>query len=366
MASPGDSANLQHNLTILAQLGTQEGKLSYSPSTGRFSIDAPSPIQGVIRMVFRDSVTSNEYFGKPIREVFAAAHAKAKGSDVAAALNGLKTLRNSYTEQGKLEILNEVIEDAERGVLQKDPRRAIEIRKKYQQYLKFGFAQAMFLPESNRGVCYSLTVHWARRILLGRTYFGVRKSSPLSEEKPPLTLNADQAKRIMKKMDIIRPLHAKVEAKAKEWNLSSGGTAMMAAIDADLRFKKYGELNIKPVMEQDQSIADTARGSEVMETVLGLAKTYRGATIFLLNLNLADGGHTIGIHLDGLLHFFDPNIGEFAFPTGFDKALEEFLDEWLERYSIKSFGLEGVSRSKVLSQPSRSPSDKSFAESDSD
>jgi hypothetical protein len=182
MASPGDPANLQHNLTILAQLGNPGSKLSYNPSKGRFSINEPGRLQGAIRSVWRDSVTSEEHFGEPIREVLAAAHAE--GRDVVAALNGLITLRNSYaTQPDKLVILNAIIEDAQRGV-KKDPTGVIQLRQSYHPYLKFGFAQVMFLPESNRGVCYSFKVHWPRRILLGKAYFGVSNKS-LIEENPP-------------------------------------------------------------------------------------------------------------------------------------------------------------------------------------
>ena len=74
-------------------------------------------------------------------------------------------------ERDKLAKLDAVIKDAELGV-KKDPDYVIELRNSYKQYLKFGFAQVMFLPASDPGVCYSFTVHWARRILMGKTYFG--------------------------------------------------------------------------------------------------------------------------------------------------------------------------------------------------
>jgi hypothetical protein len=111
-------------------------KLSYNPSTGRFSIDEP----GLIRTVYKDSVTSEEYFGRPIRELFRAVIAKkgatgersamvpnrliackdgidrdGRGNIAFQAINGLKALRKSYAGKPELTILNAVIEDVEAG-----------------------------------------------------------------------------------------------------------------------------------------------------------------------------------------------------------------------------------------------------------
>lgn len=51
----------------------------------------------------------------------------------------------------------------------------------------------MFLAESNPGVCYSFTAHWARRILMGKTYLGV-SSKKQTEVAAPLTLDAQHRK----------------------------------------------------------------------------------------------------------------------------------------------------------------------------
>jgi hypothetical protein len=118
MPSPGGRANLQHNLDTLAQLRNKPGsKPSYDPDTGRFSIDEQGFLQPLIRTLWRDSVTSEEYFGEPIREIFAAA--RAKGSDFTQALAGLQSLRNSYTGE-KLAILDAVIKDARLGKKKKE------------------------------------------------------------------------------------------------------------------------------------------------------------------------------------------------------------------------------------------------------
>jgi hypothetical protein len=352
MPSSGDPNNLQPNLTRLGQLVGQVGsKLSYDKKTGRFSIQRAGNIQSITRTIWKESVSNEADFGGPIRELFAAAHAAVYDRSNPAinqglinnALDGLKALRNSYAgDQNKLAILNAVIEDATVGV-KKDPEGVIALRDRYKDYLRFGFAQVMFLPESNPGVCYSFTVHWARRILMNRTYFGMRKHH-LSEVRPS-TLDLEEKKRIMKKVDrTIRPL----EAELKTWQKSAFGTAVMHLGSNDARFEKYGNLRVFQA-GNERPIGPTARGSEVMDMVLQIVTEARsGASIFLVNLRKGAKGHTIGIHLEGALHFYDSNFGEFAFPIGSDEDLQAFLDEWWNAFYKGEFdrcALESVSLS---------------------
>jgi hypothetical protein len=118
----------------------------------------------------------------------------------------LRDLRNVYQGKAeKLAILDAVIEDASLEV-KKEGTGLIRLREKYANYLLFGFAQTMFLPESNSGVCYSITVHWARRILLGKAHFGVMKVKTVY----PIELDATQKARMMKKIDTVRPLQAEL------------------------------------------------------------------------------------------------------------------------------------------------------------
>ena len=195
MPSAGHPNNLQPNLTTLAQLAGKPGaKLSYNPSSGRFSIDENTWYQGAVRTLWRDSVEKEEYFGQPIRELFAAA--RASSIDATQALNGLQALRQSYTGN-KLAILDEVLEDASLGT-RKDHPDFIGLRQKYLQYLLFGFKQSMFLPVGNEGVCYAFTLHWARRILAGeKPNWGI---SNTLDETHPVTLDRDQKERIISKV----------------------------------------------------------------------------------------------------------------------------------------------------------------------
>jgi hypothetical protein len=346
MPSPGDTANLQHNLNVLADLVILGSKLSYSPSAGRFSIDKPGPLQGTLRLLWRDSITEEDYFGKPIREVFVAA--RIAHQDTKQALKGLYNLKATYAwDKAKLDILDAVIQDASDAV-HKEPLSMIKLRKDYQPYLIFSLSQVMFLPESNKGVCYSITVHWARRILLGKANFGVSSKHPtIRPPHTPVTLDSEQKKRINKKVDVIRPMHAELDRSFK--GNPSRGKEMMALAAADERFKKYGNLDIG-IYGNEQQVDVTASGNKVMESVLVLAnkcaRVWR-CSIFLLNLRKGTGGHTIGIHLDGALHFFDSNVGEFAFPIGSEGDLENFLNRWWKLYDFDHFAVEGVSTKHV-------------------
>ena len=63
---------------------------------------------------------------------------------------------------------------------------------------QIGFKQSMFLPVDNEGVCYSFTVHWARRILVGnKPNWGISKKLP---EAHPITPDRDQKERIISKV----------------------------------------------------------------------------------------------------------------------------------------------------------------------
>ena len=130
MPSAGDSTNLGPNLRTLAQLRNKPGaKLSYDTNRGRFSIQEAGIRQSLARTLSSNSVKNEEYFGRPIRELFAAAHTELDGEDVDVtdALEGLRALRNSYRgEEEKLEVLDAVIEDAELG-MRKDPAKATEV-----------------------------------------------------------------------------------------------------------------------------------------------------------------------------------------------------------------------------------------------
>ena len=345
MPSPGDTANLQHNLNVLADLVILGSKLSYSPSAGRFSLDKPGPLQGTLRLLWRDSITKEEYFGKPIREVFVAARIAHQDTKAAQALNGLYNLRATYAgDKAKLDILDAVIQDASDAV-HKEPLGVIKLRKDYQPYLIFSLSQVMFLPESNNGVCYSITVHWARRILLGKANFGVSSKHPtIRPPHTPVTLDSEQKKRINKKVDVILPMHA-------ELNLYRSGKTNrgddMMAVAKQAPYQKYGNFDIGGFGREHKIEIDTS-GRELMDEVLADAKKcrrlYPNTNIFLINLGKKTGGHTIGIHLDGTLHFFDSNVGEFAFPQGSDHDETEFFNTWRQFYDdYEYWTLEGVS-----------------------
>lgn len=339
MPSPGDPANLIPNLTTLAQLSNKPGsKLAYNQTTGRFSVDEAGKLQGLLRSFSPDSVTKDDYFGEPIRELFAAARPEINVSIqpnvFANAINGLKSLRSSYAnDRAKLTVLDAVIEDAELG-MKKDPADILQLRQRYQNYLLYGFAQVMLLPRSNPGVCYSFTVHWARRILIGKPSFGVSKNAATAVH--PLTLDLTQKTRMMNKVD--RTIRA-LQAELKQWQPTNFGTAVMQEARSQQRFVKYSNLLIFSCTSDAQPIGDTARGSEVIKAVRRTAANVRAtATVFVVSLAPKTGasGHAIGIHLDGALHFFDSNLGEFGFPTGFKVDRDRFLDDWWNALYMES------------------------------
>jgi hypothetical protein len=345
MPSPGDLTNLKHNLETIAELRSKPRgtKLSYDRTSGRFSLQEPGTVTTVVRFLSRDSVESEEFFGAPIRELFAAAYAQ-KHEDFANALRGLRHLRYFYTGE-KLRRLNAVIEDAEMGV-KKDPSHVVRLRERYAKYVTYGFAQVMFLPQSNGGVCYSLTVHWARRILMGKTYFGVSRQTP-GEEVRLITFNKGQKARIVAKMDdTIRPMQDKLR---EGYGASDFGSRLMVlASDNGERFHKYGNIFVLPAVNKMQPIEPGTPGREVFRAVWNVVRTQLlQFRVFLVNFSKGEQAHTIGFHVKGYgVHFFDPNFGEFDFPEEADPAdFGSFLDDWCKtfyRAGWEHWSLEGV------------------------
>jgi hypothetical protein len=360
MPSAADPANLNANLHTFAQLehSPAGSKLSFNNATGRFSIQKPGPLQVLARTASRDSVTSEEYFGKPARLMFAAAYPQ-RNTDNGLfdhALQGLRALRGSYTGD-KRAALDAVISDAQHG-LGKESMGNIRLREKYQRFVVYGFSQSMFLPETNPGVCYSFTIEWARRIILSN-----KESFAASENGPAIpsgnTLTPQQKVRMMAKVDSrIRPLQAEFGG----WDVSNFGTLLAGLSRSDnVQFQKYGNLAVFPLTNHPQPIAPDDKGSAVLGHVLTEANRYveRGlANVFLVNMKDRGkpGGHTIGIHLhQGGFHFFDPNFGEFNFPNSAGVNLLAFLNEWWSSFyrpphDFESWKLEGVAARQYARQ----------------
>jgi Yersinia/Haemophilus virulence surface antigen len=342
MPSAGDSNNLRPNLNMLAQLAGKPGaKLSYSPGSGLFSIDENTWYQGLARSFSKDSVEKEEYFGQPIRELFAAARTN-KSIDATLALNGLNALRQSYTGD-KLRILDEVIEDASLGT-RKDGPDFVTLRQRYSRYLLFGFKQSMFLPVDNEGVCYSFTVHWARRILVGnKPNWGISKKLP---EAHPITLGRDQKERLISKVTgKIAPLQAELE----RYPMGQWANRIDEVLSSDKRFSKYADLKIESIISTSwpKPIAANWSGGAFINEVLRRAGNNPDCSIFILNLKGGQKGHAVGIHPGTAgLHIFDPNFGEFLFPDGSDQDKQTFLNIWLRSYrdTFDGWGLDGVKR----------------------
>jgi hypothetical protein len=285
MPSPGDPDKLVPNLDTLAQLASKPGsKLWFDKERGLFSIQEKGLRQGLKRSFTKQSVTSEELFGSPIRDLFAAAAtALFDGRHQQDSLNlralrdnavkGLKALRdNTYAnDQTKKNALAAVIEDAELGP-KKDPDAMIRLRERYHGYLRYGFAQVMFLPESNGGVCYSFVLYWAERIRRGKIEFGMSKYGEIkaySGSNVPLTLDFMHKVRISNKVDTtIRPLQEEMRA----YQRSTWATAVMNAVRTEPFSRKYGDLFIVACTDADKTIPDTVRGSEVMNEVLNVAR----------------------------------------------------------------------------------------------
>jgi hypothetical protein len=367
MPAPYDPLNLFINLDTFARLSDSPAgsKLSFDRGTGRFSIQKPGALQSVARTLSHDTVTSEGSFGGPIRAVFATAYPQRHliGARIDAALGGLRTLQQSYTGD-KRAALDAVISDAEHGV-RKDPEVLIRLREKYKRFVILGFSQSMFLPVDNLGVCYSFSLDWARRIILGGKASFVKsgKQDGLALESST-TPDAMQKTRMMKKVDSrIRNLQAGFTRFAQQTPPVAPRKALPRlvtelATEEKFRKKNFGNLQVFEAELVAQGIANDARGSGVLAAVerrTDEPDLRNGSRVFIVNFRHKNdpGGHAIGIHLPGDgLHFFDPNIGEFWFPDAGRAGRDAFLDDWwfllyLERQSADE-QLETLRRGQIF------------------
>ena len=338
MPGAGDPSVLDDNLGILASLRELKGvKLSYDIATGRFTVQEPGWLQSVSRTLAGDSVTNEEKFRKPLRELFAAARNQ-YGDDaiINVALSGLNSLRNSYSDDvQKLKVLNEVIDDVSRWG-KEESEAVLGLRRKYLRYLVYGFSQDMFLSNSP-GVCYAFTCDWARRILLSRkASFAEGKKDTVSQLNS--SLDAAQRARMMKKVDSrIRPLQEASEAMMKSKKLSHAETVMRLG-QSDLRFTMYHDLLIAHRCTAPTNVGIDESGETLIQTVM--AEAYSVATdteVFIVNIvpkkivnekGEQEPGHAFGIEKSDGLHLFDSNVGEFHFRLGADEPRNDFLNEW--------------------------------------
>jgi len=83
-----------------------------------------------------------------------------------------------------------------------------------------------------------------------------------------------------------------------------------------------------------------------MEAVLAkarLASAYYN--IFIVIFRKTRSAHAIGIRLDGALHFFDSNIGEFAFPDG-SRSGNDWRCDGLRATRLREWPVERPGRAK--------------------
>lgn len=341
MPSAGDPRNLAHNLRVITGLSANlvGTKLSFDKDTGRFTAQEPGKWTSFVRTFSRDSITKEDWFGDPIRDVFAAAKAGIAANTVTQlafddAIAGLRTLRVSYADDAaRLRVLNSVIEDAEIGV-RKDVPSAIALREKYKNRLIYAFAQRMFLPDTNGGVCYSFTVDWARRILSA-----VRPKASFAESKKrgaiavTTTLDITERRRMMKKVDRrIRPTQEAIRI----YGAGEFGGRLAAVTQSDEatpQMRKFATVLMFPVQYDPVDIGARDRGSVIIAAARRVAEQHQARlrdSLFVLSLRQrgGGGGHAVAFRLHDGIHFFDPNIGEFYFPTPFARAGDEFFDEW--------------------------------------
>jgi hypothetical protein len=341
MPSPGDEMNLVPNLTSLGNLPLHGAgaKLGYNATTIRFYVDKGDLLQGVRRTVAGDSVLSDKSFGRPVREVFAAAVRRMEGDEqmadrITSALRGLEFLRDTtYADDDcKVRTVQGVINDALYG-FRLEPRGFVGFRARHRKFLVYGFSQGMFIEKSSKGICYGFTIDWARRVLWSAKPSYAHSDRRAVGTPAPLTLNMTEKVRMMRKVLVrIRPLQ---EAHLAAWE-DRPTCPPERILDED--HPLYPRLsNLVTEVWDTVKFGIKEPGHLVMDKILESARDAANKwnvgydVVFLLEFggNLTEG-HSVACRLlpHDAVRFFDPNIGEFLFPSGSDKPRSVFWDDW--------------------------------------
>jgi hypothetical protein len=305
----------------------------------RFYVDKGDLLQGIRRTVSGDSVLSEKSFGRPVREVFAAALRRAEGDELMAdritsALRGLEFLRDTtYAgDDRKVSTVQGVINDALFG-FRLEPRGYVGFRTRHRKFLVYGFSQNMFIEKNDKGICYGFTIDWARRVLWSAKPSYAQSKHRDGGAPAPLTLNRAEKIRMMKKVvGRIRPLQ---EAHLAAWE-DRPTCPPERILDEDNPL--YPRLsNLVTEVWDTVKIGIKEPGHLVMDKILGSARnaankwTVMHDVVFLLEFggSLSEG-HSVACRLlpHDAVRFFDPNIGEFLFPSGSDKPRSVFWDDW--------------------------------------
>jgi hypothetical protein len=282
---------------------------------------------------------SDKSFGIPVREVFAAAVRSAEGDEqmtdrITSALRGLEFLRDStYAgDDRKVRTVQGVINDALFG-FRLEPRGFVGFRERHRKFLVYGFSQGMFIEKNSKGICYGFTIDWARRVLWSAKPSYAHSNHRVGGTPAPVALDMGEKVRMMRKVvHRIKPLQ---QAHLDAWE-DRPTLPPERLLDQDHHL--YPRLsNLVTDVWDTVRFGTKEPGHSVMDQILQSAHAAANEwhvgydVVFLLEFggNLTEG-HSVACRLlpNDVIRFFDPNIGEFLFPSGSDKPRSVFWDEW--------------------------------------
>jgi hypothetical protein len=334
MADAWDEDNLEYNLSVLGDLRKAPGKPKLRYVDGRFSIDSR---WGISRGRSDDSVTSEKNFAIPLRGLLRQSKVLVRQGVLKPdrfddAVDGLIRLRRTYDgNPAKVAHLDKILKDlvAEgftRGLNENSEsmKKLVDFRTKHVRYMLYSFRQRDYLKKDQPDVCEGLVVQWARRILFGAKSYSISKNEvERYTKKERMQKQVTHASRLQ-------------EAMAR---LPSGGRNP-SAFRGNPRFGGIG------YHDNYHEHPDGTINATCWQEILTSARTGREfftepEKVVIVKLDKTgslEKGHALGLRVygEGFRHtqFFDPNVGEFHFPSGTEQQFFDFGEDLLsELYS---------------------------------
>jgi hypothetical protein len=330
MADAWDEAFLVDNLRVLGELRKVPGKPKLRYIGGRFSIDGRSWYS---RGESHDSVTSKKNFADPLRGLLRQAKVLIRQGVLHPdlfddAIDGLIRLRRTYDgNPAKVAHLDKFLKDLVpegfiRGLNENSEKmkKLVDLRTRHGRYMLYSFRQRDYLKEGQTDICEGLVVQWARRILFGAKSYAtskkeVERHSKIERMRKQVThAGLLQEKMGKLRLDDLNPSAFRTDPKF-------GGVGYHENYDE----QPDGTINATCWRE----ILQRARTGPKFFT-----ETEKVVIVKLSNKGKHKDSHALGlrVYADDYRHtqIFDPNVGEFCFPSGAEQQFYDFAEELLK------------------------------------
>lgn len=288
--------------------------------------------------VYGGAVFGPELVGEAIVDTLLECRQCNPGSDFfTEAVAGLEHLKTFYTQTNsvaKAAWVAKILRDADRGSFDYD-KDITAMRQRHVTHLTIGIEQGALLTKDHGGVCYAFVLHWARRIIMkkNKPHYGHTKGQVLQGVAAP---DDDQVKRFARKIQNdgegggIR-LHQSMGRQPLKAVKAGQVTSAIQNVEREPFLRKFAGMKVTQLSDRVTDIGYwlPKSGDDIILDALKQGQA-ANAEVLLLGLTNKDSniGHAVGLRRTGVFQLFDPNCGEWLFPSGSAKEAINFTDDW--------------------------------------